>query len=76
MQFQTVRRSSRSVVLRSIPLPGRLPAIEQRIRMFGLEGLVAKRRTSRYQPGERSRDWLKWRPGCRQELVVSGYRPP
>ena len=50
-------------------------AIEQRIRMFALEGLVAKRRMSRYQPGERSRDWLKWRPGCRQELVVGGYRP-
>lgn len=62
-------------LLRSVPLPGRLPAIEQRIRMFALEGLVAKRRTSRYQPGERSRDWLKWRPGHRQEFVVGGYRP-
>lgn len=61
-------------LLRSVPLPGRLPAIEQRIRMFALEGLVAKRQTSRYQPGERSRDWLKWRPGCRQEFVVGGYR--
>ena len=26
---------------------------------LGLEGLVAKRLTSRYRPGERSRDWVK-----------------
>src|SRR5690606_31657022 len=28
-------------------------------RRVGLEGIVAKRRASRYRPGERSRDWLK-----------------
>lgn len=68
-------RNAPPTILRSEPLPGRLPAIEQRIRAFSLEGLVAKRRMSRYAPGERSRDWLKWRPGCRQEFVVGGYRP-
>jgi bifunctional non-homologous end joining protein LigD len=62
-------------LLRSAPLPGRLPDIERRIRALSLEGLVAKRRTSPYRMGERSRDWLKWRPGCRQEFVVGGYRP-
>ena len=62
-------------LLRSAPLPGRVADIEQRIQSFGLEGIVAKRRMSTYQPGERSRDWVKWRPGHRQEFVVGGYRP-
>ena len=74
------RRRLRSIVhgetlLCSLPLPGRPVDIEQRIKLFGLEGIVAKRRASRYQPGERSRDWVKWRPGFRQEFVVGGYRP-
>jgi bifunctional non-homologous end joining protein LigD len=40
----------------------------------GLEGIVAKKAGSRYKPGERSRDWLKVKPGRqRQEFVVAGY---
>jgi len=41
----------------------------------GLEGVVAKRRRSRYTPGRRSGDWIKrkGRPG--QELVVGGWTP-
>lgn len=62
-------------LLRSRSLPG-LPAdIEQQIRAFGLEGIVAKRHTSRYQAGHRSRDWLKVRFSPRQEFVIGGYRP-
>jgi bifunctional non-homologous end joining protein LigD len=41
----------------------------------GLEGLVAKRLTSRYLPGQRSRDWTK-RPLIKtQEVLVGGWRP-
>jgi ATP-dependent DNA ligase len=29
---------------------------------LGLEGLVAKRLTSRYRPGKRTRDWIKIKP--------------
>ena len=61
-------------LLVSGPLPGRPADIEQRIRSFGLEGIVAKRRRSAYHPGERSRDWLKVRFSPRQEFVVGGYR--
>ena len=38
----------------------------------GMEGLVAKRRGSTYQPGARSADWVKIKPRRRQELVVGG----
>ncbi len=38
-----------------------------------LEGIVSKRADSRYEPGRRSRDWLKVKTQGRQELVVAGY---
>jgi bifunctional non-homologous end joining protein LigD len=38
-----------------------------------LEGIVSKRADSRYEPGRRSRNWLKVKTQGRQELVVAGY---
>jgi bifunctional non-homologous end joining protein LigD len=39
----------------------------------GLEGIIAKRADSRYQPGRRTRDWLKVKTHGRQEFLVAGY---
>ncbi len=39
----------------------------------GLEGIVAKRLDSPYQPGLRSRDWQKIKRVGRQEFVVGGW---
>ena len=39
----------------------------------GLEGIMAKRATSAYQAGRRSRDWVKIKTSGRQEFVVAGY---
>ena len=39
----------------------------------GLEGVVAKKRESRYQPGKRTREWLKVKTHREQEFVVAGY---
>jgi bifunctional non-homologous end joining protein LigD len=52
--------------------PGRI--LEQ-IRRLGLEGVVAKRRGSPYQPGERSADWVKVKLSPEQEFVIGGYKP-
>jgi bifunctional non-homologous end joining protein LigD len=41
----------------------------------GLEGLVAKKRSSRYRPGARSADWLKLAHKRNQVAVVGGWRP-
>jgi bifunctional non-homologous end joining protein LigD len=41
----------------------------------GLEGVVAKRRHSAYQPGRRTRDWLKVKLRREQEIVVVGWLP-
>jgi bifunctional non-homologous end joining protein LigD len=45
-------------------------------RKQGWEGIIAKRVTSTYQPGERSRSWLKLKVEFRQEFVVGGFTEP
>ena len=39
----------------------------------GFEGLVAKKRSSRYEPGQRSGAWRKMRINRAQEFVIGGY---
>jgi bifunctional non-homologous end joining protein LigD len=39
----------------------------------GLEGIIAKRKASTYQPGRRSPDWLKIKARPQQEFVVCGF---
>jgi hypothetical protein len=41
----------------------------------GLEGIVAKRSDSIYEPGRRSGLWSKFRINLGQEFVVGGYTP-
>jgi len=42
-------------------------------RQQGLEGVVAKKRDSQYQPGRRSPDWHKVKLRQTQEVVIAGY---
>jgi bifunctional non-homologous end joining protein LigD len=39
----------------------------------GMEGVVAKRRASKYRAGKRGRDWIKVKPKPRQEFVIGGW---
>ena len=41
----------------------------------GLEGVVAKRKDSRYEVGKRTGAWAKYRLNSGQELVIGGYIP-
>ena len=45
------------------------------VKAQGLEGAVAKRRDSRYEPGQRSGVWRKMRINRGQEFVIGGYTP-
>jgi bifunctional non-homologous end joining protein LigD len=45
-------------------------------RRQGWEGIIAKRIDSPYEPGNRSRNWLKLKIEFRQEFVVGGYTEP
>ncbi|HYH91954.1 MAG TPA: non-homologous end-joining DNA ligase, partial [Candidatus Saccharimonadales bacterium] len=42
---------------------------------LGVEGIVAKLRRSRYEPGRRTPAWLKLKIRPEQELVVGGWTP-
>jgi bifunctional non-homologous end joining protein LigD len=64
-----------SQILLSEPLPGTPGQIEAAIKRMKLEGIVAKRRDSMYEPGRRSEAWVKVRFAQRQEFVVGGFRP-
>lgn len=44
-------------------------------RAQGLEGVVAKRRSSVYEPGRRSRCWTKVKNLRTQEVVLGGWKP-
>ncbi|HEY5987690.1 MAG TPA: non-homologous end-joining DNA ligase [Streptosporangiaceae bacterium] len=44
-------------------------------RQHGLEGIVAKRLESRYEPGKRTGSWRKIKNIRRQEAVVGGWKP-
>lgn len=43
------------------------------VRQHGLEGVVAKRSDSVYEPGKRSGLWSKYRINLGQEFVIGGY---
>jgi bifunctional non-homologous end joining protein LigD len=59
------------------------PAIEadsarvlKKMQTLGLEGLIAKRRESTYEPGRRSPAWVKFKWTNEQEFVIGGYSEP
>ena len=54
-------------------LDARLPDLIASVKAHGFEGLVAKRRDSRYEPGRRSGSWQKMRVNRGQEFVIGGY---
>jgi bifunctional non-homologous end joining protein LigD len=76
----------RRETLESLGLGGRawrVPAVHrgdgasllEATRQQGLEGIVAKRLDSRYEPGRRTATWVKIKHTLRQELVICGWLP-
>jgi DNA ligase D-like protein (predicted ligase) len=74
------RRKKLSALIRgseveySDELPGTADQVVQAVTQVGLEGVVAKRRDSRYEPGRRSGVWQKFKIKNRQEFVIGGYK--
>jgi len=48
----------------------------QKARRQGWEGIIAKGMASRYEPGKRTRSWLKLKIEFREEFVVGGFTDP
>ena len=66
---------NKSGLLLSLELPGRVADIISTVRAMDLEGIVAKRKNSSYESGERSANWQKLKLERQQEFVIGGYRP-
>jgi DNA ligase D-like protein (predicted ligase) len=64
-----------SGLLLSMSLPGTADQVISVVREAGLEGVIAKRRSSLYQAGIRSEAWVKLKLELQQEFVIGGYRP-
>jgi bifunctional non-homologous end joining protein LigD len=64
-----------SGLLFSEELHGSAEEVTEAVRRLGLEGVIAKRRDSRYNAGLRSQSWVKLKLDRQQEFVVGGYRP-
>ena len=71
-RLQDVVDSSRGTVLLS-PQFDDGEALYAAAQEQGLEGVVAKRKDSRYQPGRRSMDWHKVKIRQTQDVVIAGY---
>ncbi len=63
-----------SGVLISQELPGTAQQVIAAVQQLGLEGVIAKRKDSRYD-ATRSDVWVKLKLDKQQEFVVGGYRP-
>lgn len=64
-----------SGVLLSQELPGTAAQVAAAVQRLGLEGVIAKRRDSRYDAGQRPGTWVKLKLDRQQEFVIGGYRP-
>lgn len=56
-------------------LPGDGPEVLRASAAAGLEGVIAKRRSSVYQPGRRGADWVKTKNIRTQTVVIGGWEP-
>ena len=50
-------------------------ALLEATRELGIEGIVAKRLDSTYEPGRRSSGWVKVKNVCEQDVVIGGWTP-
>src|SRR3954470_7879992 len=65
----------REPIRQSPVLEGPSGQLIESVREQSLEGLIAKRLDSRYEPGQRSGAWRKMRVNRGQEFVIGGYTP-
>src|SRR4051812_35695589 len=62
-----------SGILLSEPLDGTAREVIDAVSRLGLEGVIAKRKNSRYAAGLRSDAWVKLKLDRQQEFVIGGY---
>ncbi len=68
------RKGGTLILTESVEADGE--AMVERAHRDGWEGVIAKRTDAPYEPGVRSRAWLKLKIEHRQEFVIGGYTEP
>lgn len=74
--LEKVVKNVSEVIRFSASLEGPPEKLLEQARRLGLEGLMAKRKDSVYEPGRRSGAWIKLKLHREQEFVIGGYTPP
>jgi len=74
-QLQKLLAKARAPLKFSESLDAPPKKIWTEIKRLGLEGIIAKRVDSKYEPGRRGGAWLKVKAQNEQEFVIGGYTP-
>jgi bifunctional non-homologous end joining protein LigD len=69
-------RDAKEPIRYSAEIEGDPKRLLKEISRRGLEGVIGKKRDSVYEPGRRSRAWIKLKCLHEQEFVIGGYTPP
>jgi bifunctional non-homologous end joining protein LigD len=75
-RLKSILRDAGSPIFFSGELNGDAQVIWAEIQKRGLEGLIAKRKSSLYEPGKRTGQWVKIKAVVRHEFVIGGYTQP
>jgi bifunctional non-homologous end joining protein LigD len=71
-----IRPTRNGRLMLSEVLRGKPATMLERAMRAGWEGVIAKAAESRYEPGQRSKAWLKLKVEYRQEFVIGGFTEP
>ena len=74
--LETLIKGKSDCIRYSDLIHGNIEEVSAAMRQMGLEGLIAKKRQSRYEIGARSGAWVKFKWGHEQEFVIGGYTDP
>jgi bifunctional non-homologous end joining protein LigD len=62
-------------VIQSTPFDVKPAKLVRAARELQFEGVIAKRKSSVYEPGQRSGAWVKYKINQSREFVIGGYTP-
>ena len=74
--LETIVPAKHALLLRSRRLSANSEIAFKTAKEKGWEGIIAKDENSLYEPGKRTRSWLKIKCRKESEFVIGGYTPP
>jgi bifunctional non-homologous end joining protein LigD len=75
-ELEKLLKDLKGAIRYSSSLEGDAAELVKQASRLGLEGLVAKRKDSMYEPGKRSGAWVKFKLLQEEEMVIGGYTDP